>query len=123
MLENFKKHLPIASVLLLASAQFLCAFGSLSPPTHDPLSDTLIGAANAANGLIGIMALIPRTRTLAACLSVLITLGYTARNYFLIDYNYFLQWLAFDLVLIGVSLYVYFHYRQRLVKSEKNSDV
>jgi hypothetical protein len=123
MSENAKNNLAIIFVLLLSAGQLLCAFGSLRPVSPDPLSDGLINAANILNGTIGIMVLLPKLRKLAACLSVLITSAYMARNYFIIGYDYFLEFLPFDLLLLGLSLYVFFYYRRKRVASVKDHAV
>ena len=112
MLELIKKKLPIICVTLMAIGQFLCASGSGSPATVDPLPDWLNNTANFFNIAIGIGVFIPRMRVLSAVLSVLITVASIATNYLVDGYEYFLQVLAFDLVLIGVSLFVFFHYRR-----------
>lgn len=112
MLENIKKKLPFTSVILLAAGQFLCASGSGDPATIEPLPDWVNNTANVVNVVIGLMVFIPRTRVLAACLSVLITLISMITNYVVDGYDFFLQALVFNLVLIGVSLHVYFHYRR-----------
>lgn len=95
----------------MAAGQFLCASGSGNPATLEPLSDWINNAANVANVVIGVIVFIPRTRVLSAGLSVLITLISMVTNFVVDGYDFFLQALAFDLVLIGVSLCVYFHYR------------
>jgi hypothetical protein len=123
MSENAKNNLAIIFVLLLSAGQLLCAFGSLRPVSPDPLSDGLINAANILNGTIGIMVLLPTLRKLAACLSALITSAYMARNYFIIGYDYLLEFLPFDLLLLGLSLYVYFYYRHKRVASVKDHPV
>jgi hypothetical protein len=46
-----------------------------------------------------------------------------ARNYFIIGYDYFLEFLPFDLLLLGLSLYVYFYYRHKRVASVKDHPV
>ena len=115
MLDKIKKNLPFISVMILAIGQFLCASGSGDPATIEPLPDWVNNTANIANVVIGLLVFIPRTRVLAACLSVLITLISMITNYVVDGYDFFLQALVFNLVLIGVSLYVYFHYRRASV--------
>jgi hypothetical protein len=117
MVEKIKNKLPIISLILMAVGQFLCASGSGNPATIDPLPDWVNNSANIANIVIGLMVFIPRTRVLAACLSVLITLISMITNYVVDGYDFFLQALVFNLVLIGVSLHVYFHYRRVSVLS------
>jgi len=117
MVENIKNKLPTISLMLMAVGQFLCASGSGNPATIDPLPDWVNNSANIANIVIGLMVFIPRTRVLAACLSVLITLISMITNYVVDGYDFFLQALVFNLVLIGVSLHVYFHYRRVSVLS------
>ena len=123
MSENTKSNLAIVFVLLLSFCQFLCAFGSLRPVSSDPLPVELMNVANILNGTIGIIVLLPILRTLAACLSALITLAYMARNYFEDGYDYFLEFLPFDLLLLGLSLYVFFYYRRKRVASVKDQTV
>jgi len=123
MSENAKSNLAIVCVLLLSLGQLLCAFGSLRPVTADPISDGLMNAANFLNGTIGIMVLLRPLRRFAACLSGLITSAYMARNYFVDGYDYFLEFLPFDLLLLGLSLYVYFYYRHKRVASAKDHTV
>lgn len=123
MFKKVDKNLPMICVALMAIGQFLCASGSGHPSTTEPLPDWLNNAANVVNVVIGIMVFIPRTRVLSAGLSVLITLASIATNYFVDGYDYFLKVLAFDLVLIAVSLYVYFYYRQVRVDSAKAKTV
>ena len=106
-------------VVLMAIGQFLCATGSGHPETAEPLPDWINKTANVVNVVIGIMVFIPRTRVLSAVLSVLITLASIATNYLVDGYDFFLKVLAFNLALLAVSLYVYFHYRQVRVASAK----
>ena len=117
MFKKVDKNLPMICVVLMAIGQFLCASGSGNPATIDPLPDWVNNSANIANIVIGLMVFIPRTRVLAACLSVLITLISMITNYVVDGYDFFLQALVFNLVLIGVSLHVYFHYRRVSVLS------
>ena len=112
MLENIRKKLPIISVILVAAGQFVCASGAGHSATIDPLPDWVNNTANVANIVIGLMVLIPATRALGASLSVLITLIAMGTNYFIDGYDLFLEVLPFNLVLIGVSLYVHLHYRR-----------
>ena len=112
MLENIRKKLPIISVILVAVGQFVCASGAGHSATIDPLPDWVNNTANVANIVIGLMVLIPGTRVLAASLSVLITLIAMGTNYFIDGYDLFLEVLPFNLVLIGVSVYVHLHYRR-----------
>lgn len=123
MRPSLKKKLPLVFVFLMAVGQFLCASGSGNPATDHPLPDWINNIANVVNIVIGIMVFIPRTRVLSAVLSVLITLASIATNYLVDGYDYFLKVLAFDLVLIAVSLYVYFYYRQVRVDSAKTKTV
>jgi hypothetical protein len=123
MLENIKKNLPMVFVALMAIGQFLCASGSGHPGTSEPLPEWLNSTANAINIVIGIIVLVPRTRVLAASLSVVVTLVSMVTNYLVDGFDYFLQVLPFSLVLLGVSLYVYFHYRQVWITSLKGRDV
>ena len=119
MRTTIKKKLPLVFVTLMAIGQFLCASGSGHPDTVEPLPDVVNNLANFINIVIGIMVFIPRTRVLSAVFSVLITLASIVTNYFVDGYDYFLKVLAFDLVLIGISLYVYFYYRQVQIDSAK----
>lgn len=104
------KRLPMAFVVLVAIGQFLCASGSGNPGTSEPLPDWINNMANVINIVIGIMVLIPRTRVLAASLSVIVTVISMITNYLVDGFEYFLQVLPFSLVLLVVSLYVYLHY-------------
>jgi len=123
MQKSIKLKLPMLFVVLMAIGQFLCASGSGHPETLEPLPDWINNTANFVNVVIGIMVFIPRTRVLSAALSVLITGASMATNYVVDGYDYFLQVLAFDLVLLGVSLYVYFHYRQAQAEAPKGRAV
>lgn len=82
-----------------------------------------MNAANILNGTIGFMVLLPILRTLAACLSALITSACMARNYFADGYDYFLEFLPFDLLWLGLSLSVFFYYRRKRVASVKDQTV
>jgi hypothetical protein len=95
-----------------ASMVFLSVF-----PDTPRTSIAALALSGVAPEVIGLMVFIPRTRVLAACLSVLITLISMITNYVVDGYDFFLQALVFNLVLIGVSLHVYFHYRRVSVLS------
>ena len=123
MLENIKKELPIISVILVAVGQFLCALDAGHSTTVFPLPAWVNDTANVANFLIGLLVLIPKTRTLSASLSVVVTLIAIATNYSLVDYDLFLASLPFNLVLIGVSLYVYLHYRRVSLRTPTKPNV
>jgi hypothetical protein len=100
----------MALVVLVAIGQFLCASGSGNPGTSEPLPDWINNMANVINIVIGIMVLIPRTRVLAASLSVIVTVISMITNYLVDGPAYFFQVLPFSLVLLGVSFYVWVHY-------------
>jgi hypothetical protein len=97
-------------VVLMAIGQFLCASGSGHPETPAPLPDWLNDTANVINIVIGVMVFIPRIRVLAASLSVVVTVVSMITNYLVDGPAYFFQVLPFSLVLLGVSLYVFWHY-------------
>ena len=110
MLQKIKQNLPILCVVLMAIGQFLCASGSGSPDTLEPLPDWINNTANVINIVIGIMVFIPRVRVLAASLSVVVTVVSMITNYLVDGPAYFVQVLPFSLVLLGVSLCVFLHY-------------
>jgi len=120
MLEKIKKNLPMFFVVLMAIGQFLCATGSGHPDTPEPLPDWINNTTNAINIVIGVMVLIPRTRVLAAGLSVVVTVASMVTNYLVDGHAYFLQVLPFSLVLLGVSLYVSVHYMRVRAASVEN---
>ncbi len=110
MLEKIKQNIPMIFVVLMAIGQFLCASGSGHPETPAPLPDWLNDTANVINIVIGVMVFIPRIRVLAASLSVVVTVVSMITNYLVDGPAYFFQVLPFSLVLLGVSLYVFWHY-------------
>jgi hypothetical protein len=97
--DGRRDHILFTTVAVLAAVtMFLCATGSGNPTTAEPLPDAVNTAANVLAVLIGIFILIPKTRV----------------NYFVDGYAYFLQVLAFDLLALGLSLVVLWHYRKDL---------
>ncbi len=104
-------------MILVAIGQFLGVLGAGHSGTVAPLPAWLNDTANVANVVIGLMVLIPKTRVLAASLSVFITLISMGTNLFITGHEMFLEVLPFNLVLIGVSLYVHLHYRRVSVVS------
>jgi hypothetical protein len=93
---------------------FLCATGSGNPTTEEPLPDVVNTAANVLAVLIGIFILIPKTRAVASIAGAANMVASMLVNYFVDGYAYFLQVLAFDLVALGLSLVVLWHYRKDL---------
>ena len=104
-------------MILVAIGQFLGVLDAGHSGTVALLPAWINDTANVANIVIGLMVLIPKTRVLAASLSVLITLITMGTNYFLAGHEMFLEVLPVNLVLIGVSLYVHLHYRRVSVVS------
>jgi hypothetical protein len=100
--------------VLAAVAMFLCATGSGNQTTAEPLPDFVNTAANVLAVFIGIFILIPKTRAIASIAGWLNMLVSMLVNYFVDGYAYFLQVLAFDLVALGLSLVVLWHYRKDL---------
>lgn len=100
--------------VLAAVAMFLCATGSGNQTTAEPLPDFVNTAANVLAVFIGIFILIPTTRAIASIAGSLNMLVSMLVNYFVDGYAYFLQVLAFDLVALGLSLVVLWHYRKDL---------
>lgn len=100
--------------VLTAVTIFLCATGSGNPTTEEPLSDFVNTAANVLAVLIGIFILIPKTRAVASIAGAANMVASMLVNYFVDGYAYFLQVLAFDLVALGLSLVVLWHYRKDL---------
>ena len=100
--------------VLTAVTMFLCATGSGNPTTEEPLSDFVNTAANVLAVLIGIFILIPKTRAVASIAGAANMVASMLVNYFVDGYAYFLQVLAFDLVALGLSLVVLWHYRKDL---------
>lgn len=100
--------------VLTAVTIFLCATGSGNPTTEEPLSDFVNTAANVLAVLIGIFILIPKTRAIASIAGAANMVASMLVNYFVDGYAYFLQVLAFDLVALGLSLVVLWHYRKDL---------
>ena len=100
--------------VLAAVAMFLCATGSGNQTTAEPLPDFVNTAANVLAVFIGIFILIPKTRAIASIAGSLNMLASMLVKYFVDGYAYFLQVLAFDLVALGLSLVVLWHYRKDL---------
>jgi len=100
--------------VLAAVAMFLCATGSGNQTTAEPLPNFVNTAANVLAVFIGIFILIPTTRAIASIAGSLNMLVSMLVNYFVDGYAYFLQVLAFDLVALGLSLVVLWHYRKDL---------
>ena len=108
-------HILFTIVAVLAAVtMFLCATGSGNPTTEEPLSDFVNTAANVLAVLIGIFILIPKTRAVASIAGAANMVASMLVNYFVDGYAYFLQVLAFDLVALGLSLVVLWHYRKDL---------
>lgn len=120
LITNLKKKLPLLCVILVAVGQFLCASGSGNPDTPQPLPDWINNSANIINIVIGLTVFIPRFRVPAAAASILITIVSIATNYLVDGYEYFLKVLAFDLLLLGVSLFVFIYYRHTRSEAEKS---
>ena len=108
-------HILFTTVAVLAAVtMFLCATGSGNPTTSEPLPDVVNTAANVLAVLIGIFILIPKTRAIASIAGAANMVASMLVNYFVDGYAYFLQVLAFDLVSLGLSLVVLWHYRKDL---------
>lgn len=120
MLQKIKQNLPILFVVILAIGQFMCASGSGHPDVPAPLPAWINHATNTINIVIGVMVFIPRLRVLAASTSAVITVASMVTNYLLDGNAPFMQVLPFSLVLLGVSLYVCFHYVRVRAASVKN---
>ena len=120
MQQKISQNLPIFFVVLMAIGQFMCTSGSGHPDTPAPLPDWINNTTSAINIVIGVMVFIRRVRVLAASLSVVVTVASMVTNYLVDGHAYFLQVLPFSLVLLGVSLYVCFHYERVRVASVKN---
>jgi len=113
--DGRSSHIVFTIVAVLAAVtMFLCATGSGNPTTDEPLPDFVNTAANVLAVLIGIFILIPKTRAGASIAGAANMVASMLVNYFVDGYAYFLQVLAFDLVALGLSLVVLWHYRKDL---------
>jgi len=113
--DGRRDHILFTTVAVLAAVtMFLCATGSGNPTTAEPLPDAVNTAANVLAVLIGIFILIPKTRAVASIAGAANMVASMLVNYFVDGYAYFLQVLAFDLVALGLSLVVLWHYRKDL---------
>lgn len=97
--------------LLTAAAQILCALGSGSPDTENPMPDWVNTGANLLNLFIAVLVLLPRTRlwgTLAAALIMILSMITNAQ----VDgFDYFLKVLPFDLGALAVAAVLAWHHR------------
>jgi len=113
--DGRSSHILFTIVAVLAAVtMFLCATGSGNSTTGEPLPDFVNTAANVLAVLIGIFILIPKTRAVASIAGAANMVASMLVNYFVDGYAYFLQVLAFDLVALGLSLVVLWHYRKDL---------
>jgi len=94
-----------------AATQVLCALGSGSPDTAQPLADWVNITANVLNIVVAILVLLPGTRVWGAVAAVGIIIASIITNYQVDGYDYFLKVLPFDLVALVLPAVIAWHHR------------
>ena len=97
--------------LLTAAAQVLCALGSGSPDTANPMPDWVNTGANLLNLFIAGLVLLPRTRLWGALAAALIMILSMITNAQVDGFDYFLKVLPFDLGALAVAAVLAWHHR------------
>ena len=104
------------AAVLVAAAMFLAASGSGNPATEKPLPDWVNTGANVLCMFIGFLVLLPRFRAAAAIAAALNMVASMVANYQIDGYAYFVHALPFNLVTLGLSLALAWHYRSDLAR-------
>ena len=94
-----------------AATQVLCALGSGSPDTAQPLADWVNITANVLNIVVAILVLLPGTRVWGAVAAVGFIIASIITNYQVDGYDYFLKVLPFDLVALVLPAVIAWHHR------------
>jgi cobalamin biosynthesis protein CobD/CbiB len=94
-----------------AATQVLCALGSGSPDTAQPLADWVNTTANLLNILIALLVLVPATRFWGALAAAIIMTVSTITNFQVDGYAYFLKVLPFDVLAFALAAVVAWHHR------------
>ena len=102
------------AAVLVAAAMFLAASGSGNPATEKPLPEWVNTGANVLCMFIGFLVLLPRFRAAAAIAAALNMVASMVVNYQVDGYAYFVHVLPFNLVTLGLSLALAWHYRTDL---------
>ncbi len=100
--------------LLTVGAQVLCALGSGSPDTANPMPDWANTTANMLNLIIAVLVLLPRTRVWGALAAALMMILSMVTNVMVDGFDYFLKVLAFDLAAFAVAAALAWHHRADL---------
>ena len=100
--------------LLTVGAQVLCALGSGSPDTANPMPDWANTTANMLNLIIAVLVLLPRTRVWGALAAALMMILSMVTNVMVDGFDYFLTVLAFDLAAFAVAAALAWHHRADL---------
>lgn len=100
-----------ALALATAAAQVLCALGSSSPNTANPMPDWGNTSANLLNLLIAVLVLVPRTRIWGAVAAALMMILSMITNAQVDGFAYFLQVLPFYLGALAVAVVLAWHHR------------
>jgi len=94
-----------------AATQVLCALGSGSPDTAQPMADWVNIAANVVNIVVAVVVLLPGTRVWGAVAAVVVMIASMITNFQVDGYEYFLKVLPFDLVALALPAPIAWHHR------------
>jgi hypothetical protein len=97
--------------VVTAAAQVLCALGSGSAATANPMPDWVNNTANLLNLCIAVLVLIPRTRLLGALAAALMMILSMITNAQVDGFDYFLKVLPFDLGALALAAVLAWHHR------------
>jgi hypothetical protein len=94
-----------------AATQVLCALGSGSPDTAQPMADWVNIAANVLNIIVAVVVLLPGTRVWGAVAAVVVMIASMITNFQVDGSAYFLKVLPFDLVALVLPALIAWHHR------------
>ena len=94
-----------------AATQVLCALGSGSPDTAQPMADWFNIAANVVNIIVAVVVLLPGTRVWGAVAAVVVMIASMITNFQVDGSAYFLKVLPFDLVALVLPAVIAWHHR------------
>lgn len=97
--------------LVTAAAQVVCAMGSGSPDTANPMPDWVNATANLLNLCLAVLVLIPRTRLWGALGAAGMMIVSMITNAQIDGLDYFLKVLPFDLGALAVAAWLAWHHR------------
>ncbi len=100
-----------ALALATSAAQVLCALGSGSPTTANPMPDWVNTSANLINVALAVLVLVPRTRIWGAIGAAVIMILSMFTNAQVDGFDYFLAVLPFDLGALAVAAVLAWHHR------------